>query len=216
MIFAICNPTAGNGQGEKIGLQIETMLRQRNIPFRLERTLAPDHGTRLAEEAVKAGADTVLAIGGDGTAHEVARGLFRSQTAFGIIPAGTGNDFAKTIGVPKDPAAALEHILSHPPRKTDVGIFNDRMFLNEIGAGFDVMVLDYALKAKRYCRGLLPYLCGVLQALFRFRAMSLTYTLENGESITKKHSLSALPTAVLSAAASSLPRMLKWMTDCWM
>ena len=187
MIFVICNPTAGHGRGEKIGRQIEAALKERNIPFQLEMTASPSHATVLAQKAAEAGADTVLAIGGDGTAHEVARGLAQTRTALGIIPAGTGNDFAKTIGVPKDPMAALTHMLSHPARKTDVGFFNDeRMFLNEIGVGFDVMSLDYAIKAKRYCRGLLPYLWGVMQALFRFRAIELTYALEDGETITQK------------------------------
>lgn len=185
MIFAICNPTAGNGRAEKIGRQIEAILKERKIPFQMEMTHSRAHGTQLAKEAREAGMDTVLAIGGDGTAYEVARGLFHSQTALGIIPAGTGNDFVKTIGVPRDPLAALDHILSHPPRPTDVGIFNERMFLNEIGAGFDVMVLDYANKAKQYCRGLLPYLCGVLQTLFRFRAFPLRYTLEDGKTVNQ-------------------------------
>jgi len=185
MIFVICNPAAGNGRGEKIGRQIEEALKHKGLPYQFQWTRRPDHATELAESARENGADTVLAIGGDGTAFEVARGLFNSNTALGIIPAGTGNDFVKTIGVPQDPLAALEHTLSHPPQKTDIGLFNDRTFLNEIGAGFDVMVLDYALKAKRYCRGLLPYLYGVLQTLFRFRAIPLTYTTEDGQTVTK-------------------------------
>lgn len=180
MIYAICNPTAGNGRGEKIGRQIEAALREKGIPCHLVMSRCPGHATHLAEAAHAAGAKTVLAIGGDGTAFEVARGLVNTDTALGIIPAGTGNDFVKTIGLPLHPMHALDHILSHPPQKTDTGLINDQMFLNEIGTGFDVMVLDYALKAKRYCRGLLPYLYGVLQTLFRFHSIDLTYSLDDG------------------------------------
>ena len=185
MIYAICNPAAGNGRGRKIGMQVENALKEKGIPYHFCWTEYPGHATKLAEEAKNAGYETVLSIGGDGTAFEIARGLVHSQTALGIIPAGTGNDFVKTIAVPRDPLAALDHTLSHPPRKTDIGFFNDRSFLNEIGTGFDVMVLDYAQKAKRYCRGLMPYLYGVLQAIFRFRAIPLTYTLENGDTVTQ-------------------------------
>ena len=73
----------------------------------------------------------------------------------------------------------------HPAVATDAGEVNGRMFINEIGTGFDVSVLDFAAKAKKYCRGLLPYFLGVVKTLFRFRAMSITYSIDGGESVTK-------------------------------
>ena len=181
MIYAICNPTAGHGRGRRVGRMIEEMLRAQKRPCRLMETDHPGHATQLAREASEAGAEMVIAVGGDGTAYETAQGLLGRHTPMAIIPAGTGNDFVKTIGIPAEPKAALSHVLSCQPQKTDVGMINDRMFLNEIGTGFDVMVLDYTLKAKKFARGLLPYLYGVLQAMFRFRAMEITYTIENGE-----------------------------------
>ena len=89
--------------------------------------------------------------------------------------------------------AALERALQSAPQKTDVGQLNGRLFLNEIGTGFDVMVLTYAERAKRFCRGLLPYLYGVLQTLFRFHAIELTYQIDGGETRTA-------PVFVLAAA----------------
>lgn len=185
MIYAICNPTAGNGRGRTIGVQIEAALKGKKLPCRMLLTKAPGHATLLARQACAQGADTVLSIGGDGTALEVARGMLNAESALGIVPAGTGNDFVKTLGVPKHPEQALEFILSHPARKTDVGEINGRMFLNEIGTGFDVSVLDWAARAKRYCHGLLPYLYGVLQTLFRFRSVPITYSLDGGKSVTR-------------------------------
>lgn len=185
MIYAICNPTAGHGRGKKVGAKIQAILKEKNLPCRMVMTQRPGHATELAQAAQAAGAQTVLAIGGDGTAFEVARGLMGSQSALGVIPAGTGNDFVKTIGVPGKPETALDYILSHPARKTDVGQINGRMFLNEIGTGFDVSVLDYALKAKRFCRGLLPYLYGVLQTLFRFHSIPITYSVDGGDPVTE-------------------------------
>lgn len=185
MIYAICNPIAGNGRSKKIGLQIKQILDDKGLPCRLLLTESPGHATFLAGAARQAGASMVLSIGGDGTAFEVAQGLLGGDCTLGIIPGGTGNDFIKTIGVPLDPLQALEYILSHPAVATDAGEVNGRMFINEIGTGFDVSVLDFAAKAKKYCRGLLPYFLGVVKTLFRFRAMSITYSIDGGESVTK-------------------------------
>ena len=184
MIYAICNPTAGSGRGRIIGEIIEKILIEKKLPHRMVTTEAPGHATELAMEACAMYADTVLAIGGDGTSLEVARGIIGQDIALGIIPAGTGNDFVKALGVPLSPVDALEYILSHPAKSTDVGEINGKVFLNEIGTGFDVSVLDYAAKAKKTFRGILPYLYGVIMTLFRFHSISLTYAIDGGESVT--------------------------------
>ena len=184
VLYVICNPAAGNGRARKTGDMICRLLKEKNIDETMLLTQAPGHATELARQAREAGAETVLSVGGDGTAFEVARGLMGSQCALGVIPAGTGNDFVKTIGVPLDPAAALSYILEHPAQKTDVGEINGEMFLNEIGTGFDVSVLDYAARAKRYVRGILPYFYGVVRTLFRFKSIPLTYSLDGGEPVT--------------------------------
>lgn len=185
MIYVICNPTAGNGRGKKAGEKIRQKLTEKEIEHRMLWTERPGHASDLAKEACEIGAETVLSIGGDGTSFEVAQGLAGSDTALGVIPAGTGNDFVKTLGSPLEPEAALEFILTHPAKKTDAGEINGRMFLNEIGTGFDVSVLDYAEKAKRYVRGLLPYLHGVVQTLFRFKSIPITYSIDGGQPVTK-------------------------------
>ena len=185
MIYVICNPTAGNGRGKKTGLRIEEMLKKLGKAYRLLWTERPGHASVLAREAAQAGAETVLAVGGDGTAFETAQGLLGTDTALGIIPAGTGNDFIKTLGTPKKPEEALEFVLSHTPLKTDAATINGRMFLNEVGAGFDVSVLDWAAKAKKYCRGLLPYLYGVIKTLFRFRSIPITLAVDGGGEETR-------------------------------
>lgn len=180
MIYAIYNPIAGSGLGKKIGQQIHKTLQEQQVPVQSYVTEKPGHATTLAQAAVQEGACTVLAVGGDGTSLEVARGLLGSDTALGIIPAGTGNDFRKTLGIDADPALALETALYKPAQPTDVGLLNGQLFLNEIGTGFDVAVLDYANKAKKFCRGLMPYLYGVICALFRFRPIPVIYSIDNG------------------------------------
>lgn len=183
MIEVIVNPSAGNGRSKRIGEQIEARLKALNIPYHLSMTEYSFHATELAKAAAANGASTVLSVGGDGTAFETASGLLGTSTALGIIPAGTGNDFIKSANIPKDPLAALDYALSHSPRPVDVGQLNERMFLNVCGVGFDVMVLEYSLKAKKYAQGILPYLYGVLRTIFTIKPIQITYTLDNDEKI---------------------------------
>lgn len=177
----LCNPAAGNGLALEVTKEAEAMLSARGIPYELLVSQSPGHATELARNAALSGAETVAAVGGDGTLLEVAQGLCDTKTALGIIPAGTGNDFIKTVNIPKDPAQALETMLQSPARPTDTVRINDRMFLNETGTGFDVMVLDYAAKAKKHVKGLLPYLYGVVRTIFHYKSVRLTLSVDGGE-----------------------------------
>ena len=98
----------------------------------------------------------------------------------GIFPDGTGNDMVKTWGISKHPMEALEVILSGHTTQVDTGLINDRRFLNVCGTGFDVTVLDYAQKAKRFVRGPLSYLVGVIMAIAHHAPVDLVIE-ENGE-----------------------------------
>ena len=184
MLYVICNPAAGSGRGKKIGQAVANALREKNIAFQMHDTKSHGHATALARSFCAQGAQTILAIGGDGTLSEAAQGLTGSGTALGIIPAGTGNDFVKTLHLPKNPMEALDFALSHPARKIDAGVMNGRVFLNAIGTGFDVSVLDYAASVKKYVRGLAPYLYGVLQTIVHYHAIPLTYALDGGTETT--------------------------------
>lgn len=108
-----------------------------------------------------------------------------SGIPIGLIPAGTGNDFVKTLGTPKEPMAALDFILSHEPRPCDAIDLNGQMFLNVAGAGFDVTVLENVADFGGKIRGLLPYLIGLIRAIWKHQPLKLTYTV-NGETRTKE------------------------------
>lgn len=177
MLTFIVNPAAGNGYALKIEQQLKDELERRNIQYHFVHTEAPNHATTLAKEAIAAENCTgVISVGGDGTAFEVACGLMNTGIPLGIIPAGTGNDFIKTVNIPKKPMEALDFILTHPPRPVDVGSMNDRLFLNVCGTGFDVTVLDYTLAAKKYCRGLLPYLIGLIRGIAHYQPIHVRFT----------------------------------------
>lgn len=184
MLHIIINPTAGNGRADHIGEQALAVLTQRGIAFEAQRTAYVGHATELARAAAEAGRDTVIAVGGDGTVLEVARGLGGTRTALGVIPAGTGNDVVKMLHTPRKPMEALEFILNHPARSLDAGRLNDTMFLNVCGTGFDVVVLDYSQQAKKYVRGMLPYLWGVIRTIFTYNPVTVTLWLDEEESCT--------------------------------
>ena len=177
MLTFIVNPAAGNGFALKIEQQVNAEMTKRGLPCRFLHTKKPGHATELAHEAASTdGCTGVVAIGGDGTAYEVACGLMNTGVPMGIIPAGTGNDFIKTVSIPKKPMEALEFILTHEARPVDVGGLNDRLFLNVCGTGFDVTVLDYTEAAKKYCRGLLPYLIGLIRGIVHYKPVYVRFT----------------------------------------
>ena len=186
MLDLIVNPVAGNGLALSASRQIARELELRGLPFQVHETAYPGHATLLAREAAQRGGCTALSIGGDGTAYETACGLVFTQTSLGVIPAGTGNDFVKAIGLPRKPLDALGYILEHPARPVDMGRLNGQFFLNVCGAGFDVMVLDCAKPAKKYFKGLLPYLYGLIRAIFHYQPIPVKLTLEDGSVIEKK------------------------------
>ena len=170
----IVNPTAGNGFALETMEKIGESLKARGLAYRVLRTEKPGHAMALARDlAAEAGVRAVVSVGGDGTAFEVACGLAGTGKPMGIIPGGTGNDFIKTAGIPRDPMAALELILSGEPSPVDMGGLNEGGFLNVCGTGFDVTVLDNAESLKRKYRGLLPYFLGLLKAIFRYRPVHL-------------------------------------------
>lgn len=185
MIEIIINPTAGTGHAEGVGRQVLELLKQKHIDFHASYTAKAGDGEPLARSAAARGAETVFAVGGDGTVLEVARGLRGTGTALGIIPAGTGNDVIKTLGIPKEPLEALAYQLARPARPLDAMTVNGELSLNITGTGFDVCVLDYAEKAKKFVRGLLPYLWGVFCTVVKYRAKMIRINVD-GETFEKK------------------------------
>ncbi|MDD3411326.1 MAG: diacylglycerol kinase family lipid kinase [Eubacteriales bacterium] len=173
MMTVVINPVAGTGLAREIGLKVELALDKLGIKHETFYTEHAGHATELARRAAQAGADTVLSVGGDGTLSETAAGLAGTRTALGIVPAGTGNDFIKALGTPRKWDAALDFVLRHPARPLDTGVINDSFFINVCGAGFDVMVLDFAEKAKAKVRGIWPYLYGVVRAIRSFQPFEM-------------------------------------------
>jgi YegS/Rv2252/BmrU family lipid kinase len=134
------------------------------------RTEGPGHGQELAAQAVRDGARHVIAVGGDGTVHEVANGLLRSDAdaALGVVPVGSGNDFAKMLGMyGHDPVRAVARLVTATSRRFDAGRVFDEWFVNSVGFGFGPAVVQTRNMMPSF-RGFLSYLVPIVKTFFKF------------------------------------------------
>jgi diacylglycerol kinase (ATP) len=145
-------------------------------PIELALTSGPGDAAVLARAAAQQGCELVLAVGGDGTANEVASGLMGSGSALGIVPMGSGNGLARTLGLPLRPAPALAALEHGVDRLMDVGQVNGGIFLNVAGAGFDAHVGEAFHQRGRggRRRGILPYVWLSLKGMPGYRAGTFT------------------------------------------
>jgi YegS/Rv2252/BmrU family lipid kinase len=137
-VHAIWNPRAGVAAQRALHA-----LQHERSPWKdatVRETTGPGDARIFAAEAVAAGADIVLSMGGDGTANEAAGGLLGSDVPLGVVPVGSGNGLARALGVPLDPPRALVSLAQAVRRRMDVGFVNEKPFLNVAGVGFDAVV----------------------------------------------------------------------------
>jgi diacylglycerol kinase (ATP) len=171
--LVILNPAAGRGAAARTGATIRSVMDAAGVRHRFVATQAPGHATEIARRAAGEGWTGVVAAGGDGTVHEVANGLLREAgdgptVPMGIVPVGSGNDFAKLVGASPDAAGATRRLLASAPRRVDGGGVGDRFFTNGVGIGLDARVGIEAAKVRRL-RGIAIYLWALAQVLPRFR-----------------------------------------------
>nr|XP_009776274.1 PREDICTED: sphingoid long-chain bases kinase 2, mitochondrial isoform X2 [Nicotiana sylvestris] len=199
LVFVV-NPRGANGTTVQQWKKLLPYLRSRlgddcNICESL--TSGPSHAIDITREAIREGADAVIAVGGDGTLHEVVNGFFCSgkpvcnhdmnsshSTALGIIPLGTGSDFARTLGWKNDPHDAIERIAKGLKSKIDVGcitgeIGESHYFINVADIHLSAKAGYYASRYKKF--GNLCYVIGALQAFFRHHNQDLRIKVDEGE-----------------------------------
>jgi len=183
----IVNPNAGR-LGERTREDVIAAVRAR---FEVEAysTSGRDTGIGLAAQAAEAGAKLVIAFGGDGHVNEVANGVAGTSAALGIIPGGTMNVFARTLGIPLEPYAALDHLdarVRGRPRSVPLGMIDDRYFTFSAGCGFDAEAAERVeryVPSKRRFGELFFYWSAfrVLSGAYRLRHPSLTLKGDFGE-----------------------------------
>lgn len=176
----VVNPAAGRGRAGRLAMEAERALGAAfGVVERIE-TTAPGAAVTQVRQGVEAGAERVVVLGGDGTLHEAANGLLRAEVRerppIAIIPAGTGNDYAKLAGTMGHAVhGAVQRIRRAEVRKFDVGLAWGEYFLNSVGIGFDAEVARVVNGWKRFT-GMPAYLAAVLKVLSGFRTLELDVT----------------------------------------
>ena len=166
MLAIIVNPLAGGikKMAKNIAL-VEARLNELNVEYKFYKTETPKHATLLTKQAISEGATTIVAMGGDGTLSETINGLDNfDKITFGLIPCGTGNDFATHLNLPLDPVKALDLILNTPATYIDFMQLQGVRGINIVGMGIDVEILKLYSKLKKktkmgYYNCLLRTLC---------------------------------------------------------
>ncbi|XP_040991573.1 sphingoid long-chain bases kinase 2, mitochondrial [Juglans microcarpa x Juglans regia] len=198
-IVFVVNPRGANGRTGKEWKKLLPYLRSRlgrdcNICESM--TSGPSHAVDITREAIQDGADAVIAVGGDGTLHEVVNGFFwdgkpianhgelARSTALGIIPLGTGSDFARTFGWKNDPHEAIERIAKGLRSRIDIGVISTESgelhyFINVADIHLSAKAGFYASRYKRY--GNLCYVLGALQAFMGHHNKDLRIRVNEGE-----------------------------------
>jgi YegS/Rv2252/BmrU family lipid kinase len=145
-------------------------------------TEEPGHARNLAREAAQRGDDLVIAVGGDGTANEVAWGLQGSETTLGLLPVGSGNGLARTLRIPLAPRRAIGALAEGAVRRIDLGLVNGRPFLNVAGAGLDAVIgADFHAHGKQGGRrGVLTYVRLSLRRALSYAAESWNLVSDGG------------------------------------
>jgi diacylglycerol kinase (ATP) len=182
--IAIVNPIAGGGRAARVWRSIGPWFVEHAIVC--SATGSPGEAIQLVREAVARGAERVIAVGGDGTVSEIAASLVCSSTALAVIPAGSGNDFARAIGIPRKPAAAAHLALRGSPTRVDAGCATSsdarRTFVNVAGCGFDADVVRHLAYPRG---GSLAYLAAVLGTLSHMRPIHLRLTFDGGRTLER-------------------------------
>lgn len=228
---ALINPISGGGRAAARWAPVADRLRAAGSVARAELTESHQHAVDLARAAAAAG-ETVVAVGGDGLVRDVAIGVYGTGAAMGIVPAGRGNDLARHLGLPTDPAGLADVLLTGPERIIDVIEIGDTVVVGNVYAGMD-SVSTAIINRLRRLPGRLAYRLGPVLAAITWRAPSFTLTVD-GETITQRahivvlansgdygHGLRIVPPAsvdngvlkVLTVDAGPILRLSRFMSE---
>jgi diacylglycerol kinase (ATP) len=161
----IVNPVAGRGKTRGIDTLLHRLLKEKMISYHIQTTSQAYEAISIAKEASKS-FDVVVAVGGDGTSNEVANGVI-----------GSGNDFAKVLGMRDSVEESVHQVISGPSKRIDSGtvkvedqsaIKSSRKFVNSIGIGFDAIVAYEAQRIK-HLKGIPLYLLAIIRSLQKLR-----------------------------------------------
>jgi len=188
----IVNPAAGANRTHRRWPGIKHLIERTGLSFDSRFTEGRGHAIELARTAVNDGCRYLVAVGGDGTIHEVANGLLQApvseRIALGIVSTGTGSDFSRSVGTSRDYGQACSALISTERRAIDVGLLEyhhegrsfRRYFLNAAGIGFDAAVVEATERMPKYFGGTIPYLVGLARSMLSYRNKTVDFEIGGG------------------------------------
>jgi YegS/Rv2252/BmrU family lipid kinase len=162
---------------------IEAVAAKHDVDYSIEPSASLDALDALVDGAIVRGVDIIVAVGGDGTVHEIAKRLIGRDVAIGIVPTGSGNGLARHLGIPVDPTAAVALLASGKVVTIDTAEVNGRPFFGVAGVGFDAVVAHRFASSKT--RGLFTYVIEALRAFFAFSPELYRITVDGEDLETK-------------------------------
>jgi YegS/Rv2252/BmrU family lipid kinase len=184
--FVIVNPASGRSDGGRGWRAIEQALQRAGVSFDVVHTQHPGHGEALAHQALRDGRRDIVAVGGDGSVNEIVQGIMMARLAdtrevtLAVAPQGTGNDWARSLGIPRDPPRIAGVVAAGRTMLHDVGCIDfpeaggtRRWFINVAGAGYDAWVSE---RVPRPVPSALTYLRVALSGLATFRSPEFRIT----------------------------------------
>lgn len=172
----IVNPISGTANKRAIVEYAQQTTDSLKVDLTIHYTTAAGNATEMAAYYASQGFDTVVAVGGDGTINEVAKGLLHTNTVMGIVPTGSGNGLARHLHIPLHHQKAVDLINTGKVIKIDHGVLNDKVFMCTAGVGFDAHIgSEFAVAGKR---GFLTYAQLSAQEYFKYRPQNYRITVE--------------------------------------
>ncbi len=202
--LVVVNPKSRNGVTGRRWPAFQARLREGLGDCEVEQTRGPRDAVRIAREAVRSGIERIVVVGGDGTASEVVSGILEAdqpaRAELALLPFGTGGDLPRTLGVPRDPDAALAAIASGKIRRLDAGRlrYRDRegrhastYFLNVASLGLGGLVDELVNAAPKALGGTASFLIGTVRAIARYRSPQVRLSLDGRALFSGRLSLAA-------------------------
>jgi diacylglycerol kinase (ATP) len=168
-LIILLNPNAGRGKARFMLRGALEVMQREGVEIDVQESRDAQHLLALARRAAAENPDAIISVGGDGTHHYVLNGIVGSEIPLGIIPAGSGNDFAKGLGIPTQARAAAEALLAGNTRRIDLARAGNTVYACIAGAGFDSVVTRYANERVRHLRGSWAYAWSILRCLHSYR-----------------------------------------------
>lgn len=185
-LYFIINPIAGCSSKHKTVDKITSQIDKSKYDVTIRYTSYAGHATELATEAVNAGVDIVVAVGGDGTVNEVARSLINTETALGIIPCGSGNGLARHLRISRNILKAVKILNNGNVDTIDIMTVNGIPCFCTMGVGYDAFVTAEYSKDSR--RGLITYIKKSVGCWRKYEPQE--YVVETSKRIIKRHAFS--------------------------